>query len=133
MTEQQFYEQFENATLDATIFNHSNHIKMAWIYLHEFDLPNAMSNFANALQNFATANGATNLYHETITFAFLILINERIEKSENHQNWQEFVDNNADLFNWENNILKKYYQTETLSSEFAKKHFVFPDKLPSIV
>ena len=114
MTDEEFYKQFENATLDANLFNHSNHVKMAWIYLQKFDLPNAMSNFANALRAFAIANGATNLYHETITFAFLVLINERMKTTENLQNWDEFVSTNSDLFDWKNNILKKYYKEETL-------------------
>lgn len=128
MTEQEFYEQFENATLDARIFNHSNHVKMAWIYLQKFDLPEAMAKFSEALKKFATANGAPKLYHETITFAFLILINERMKAVEKLQNWDEFVKNHPDLLNWKDNILKKYYQEKTIKSAFAKKVFVFPDK-----
>ncbi len=128
MTDQQLYEQFENATLNATLFNHSNHVKMAWIYLNKFELLDAMSKFSKDLKAFAKANGATNLYHETITFAFLILINERLKFVENRQTWQEFVENNADFFDWKNNVLKKYYREETLKSKFAKQVFLFPDK-----
>lgn len=129
MTEEDFYEQFENATLDVGIFDHSNHVKMAWIYLKKFELSVAMTNFSRALKNFATANGATGLYHETITFAYLILINERLKQTNNQQNWEEFKENNSDLFDWKNNILKKYYRNETIKSASAKKYFVFPDKI----
>ena len=129
MTEQEFYEQFENATLDASIFSHSNHVKMAWIYLQKFDLPKAIERFSKALKKFATVNGAPKLYHETITFAFLILINERMKAVEKLQNWDEFKQNNPDLFDWKDNILKKYYRQETLKASFAKKVFVFPDKI----
>ena len=31
---------------------------------------------------------------------------------------------------WKENILKKYYRDETLSSALAKGTFLFPDKLP---
>lgn len=129
MTEQEFYEQFENATLDVNIFDHSNHVKMAWIYLKKFKLPEAMINFSKALKNFATANGASGLYHETITFAYLILINERLQNAEDQRDWEIFVKTNPDLFDWKNNILKKFYREETIKSPFAKKVFIFPDKI----
>lgn len=129
MTEQEFYEQFENATLEVNIFDHSNHVKMAWIYLKKFGLPEAMINFSKALKKFAAANGASGLYHETITFAYLILINERLQNLENKEDWESFNKANPDLFDWQNNILKKYYREETIKSAFAKKVFVFPDKI----
>jgi hypothetical protein len=128
MTDEEFYKQFETGTLDVNIFNHANHVKIAWVYLRKFNLPNAMSKFTNDLKNFATANGATNLYHETITFAYLILINERLQKTENQSNWEDFVKNYPELFDWKENILKNYYKEATLKTDFAKKNFVFPDK-----
>jgi hypothetical protein len=131
MTENNLFEQFENATLDAKIFTHSNHIKTAWIYLTKFDLLEAMTKFSSALKRFAKANKADKLYNETITFAFMILINERMKLTEHQQTWKEFAEKNSDLFDWKEHILKKYYREETLKSAFAKKHFVFPDKLIS--
>lgn len=129
MTEEEFYKQFEAAILDASIFNHSNHVKMAWIYLKKFELTDAMARFSKALRKFATANNAPKLYHETITFAFLILINQRMQISETKDDWDSFRETNPDLFDWKNNILKKYYREETLKSQFAKRVFVFPDKI----
>lgn len=128
MTEIEFFEQFENGTLSATLFDHEAHVKMGWIYLKKYGLLETLQNFSTALKNFAKVNNAAGLYHETITFAFLILINERIKQAESNQNWDEFRENNPDLFDWKNNILKKYYQEKTLKSVFAKKNFVFPDK-----
>lgn len=129
MTEEEFYQQFVETSLDANIFHHSNHVKLAWIYLKKFDLPEALGNFSTALKRYAKAKGATTLYHETITFAFLVLINERMKSHTNEQNWEDFVKNNPDLFDWKNNILKRFYREETLKSKFAKKTFVFPDKI----
>jgi hypothetical protein len=129
MDETQLYEEFEDGTLDAKLFSHAIHIKTAWLYLKKFDLPTAISAFSKALKNFAKVNKADKLYHETITFAFLILINQRMVSAENQQSWEEFSETNADLFDWKNSVLKKYYRDETIKSAFAKKHFVFPDKL----
>ena len=85
MTELEFFTQFENGTLKADIFDHPAHVKMAWIYLQKYELPEALRNFSDALKRFAKINGATGLYHETITFAFLVLIQERRQLTENKQ------------------------------------------------
>lgn len=127
MNDQEFYQQFDNGTLDAKLFTHLAHVKMGWIYLQKFELPEAMSKFSNALKNFALVNNAKGLYNETITFAFLILINERIQSSR-ELNWEQFVEKYPELFDWKNNILKRFYRDETIKSIKAKKYFVFPDK-----
>jgi len=49
------------------------------------------------------------------------------------QTWPEFVEANADLFDWKDNILKSYYQDETLKSERARRTFVFPTNFPGLV
>jgi len=36
---------------------------------------------------------------------------------------------NPDLFDRERDILKKYYQPETLQSELAKQTFLLPDRI----
>ena len=35
---------------------------------------------------------------------------------------------NADLLEWQTNVLKRYYREETLNSALAKQVFIFPDK-----
>ena len=40
-------------------------------------MPGALGEFSTAIKRFADAKGATGLYHETITWAFLLLIAER--------------------------------------------------------
>ena len=124
MTEDEFFKQFENGTLNADLFDHSAHVKMAWIYLKKYDLPEALRYFSDALKNFAIVNNAQGLYHETITFAYLLLINERMKMSETLEPWEEFVENFPELFDWKDNILKKHYREETLKSLAAKKYFV---------
>jgi hypothetical protein len=45
------------------------------------------------------------------------------------ESWAEFVDRNADLLDWKDNILKSYYRHDTLNSEMARRTFVLPDKI----
>jgi hypothetical protein len=77
----------------------------------------------------ATANGKSDRYHETITWAFLLLIRERIARAGRLQTWTEFSAANEDLLSWEHNILKKYYRERTLASALARSTFLLPDKI----
>ena len=128
MKDREFIEGFENCTLPAENFHHPDHVRVVWLYLRRFPLLETIARFSVGLKRFATANGKPNLYHETITWAYVFLIHERIARSGNEQNWEEFVEANADLFDWKNNILKSYYHDDTLRSEVARRVFVFPDR-----
>lgn len=129
MTEHEWMAEFENCTLPNGSFHHSDHVKMAFLYLQKYPPLEALSRFSSALKRFAAAQGKPNLYNETITWGFFLLIRERIVRASSPQSWAEFSISNADLLCWDNNILKKYYFLETLSSDLAKRVFLFPDRV----
>jgi hypothetical protein len=129
MKDSEWMEAFERCTLPNDSFHHADHVRMAFLYLQKYAPLEALQRFSSALKRFATAHGKPNLYHETITWAFLLLIRERIARANSLQTWAEFSAANADLLRWDENILKKYYRPETLTSSLAKSVFLFPDKL----
>jgi len=129
MNDSEWMEAFERCTLANDSFHHADHVRMAFLYLQKYAPLEALRRFSSALARFAAAHGKPNLYHETITWAFLLLIRERIARSDSQQTWAEFSAANADLLRWDDNVLKKYYRPETLASELAKSVFLFPDKL----
>jgi hypothetical protein len=92
-----------------------------------------LGRFSDALQRFAAASGRPNLYHETITWAYLFLIRERMARSfqgsGRRPNWEEFAADNPDLLSWEDHVLKNYYADETLASELARGTFILPKRL----
>jgi|GEM_PF-6238460 len=45
------------------------------------------------------------------------------------QSWEEFAASNPDLLSRKDSVLNKYYRAETLTSDLAKRTFLFPDKL----
>jgi hypothetical protein len=126
MTDREFVESFEACTLDPETFHHREHVRLAWIYLRESPLLSALTRFAESLKRFATHLGSAGVYHETITFAFLFLIHERMQQSD-ASSFDDFASENADLFAWKPSILDRYYSTETLRSELARRTFVMPD------
>jgi hypothetical protein len=123
MNDRDFVAAFEACTLPGSEFTHRQHVRLAWIYLSEEALLPALARFIESLKRYAGSLGATTKYHETITYAFLFLIHERMARQP-AGTFDEFADANPDLFDA---ILKRYYRPETLSSELARTVFVMPD------
>jgi hypothetical protein len=128
MTDDEFFAAFENCTLPLDAFRHADHVRMAFLYLGKYPVLEAIRCFSSSLVKFATAHGKTNLYNETITWAYLLLIRERLARADRRQSWTEFAAGNLDLLDWNNSVLKKYYRDETLKSELARSKFLFPDR-----
>ena len=114
----------EACTLPAADFDHRQHVRLAWIYLSEEPVLEALARFVATLRHYATSLGAATKYHETINFAFLFLIHERMQRAA-APTFEEFAAANGDLFS---PILDRYYRPETLASPLAKATFVMPDR-----
>jgi len=128
MTDDEFIGSFENCTLANESFHHADHVKMAFLYLSRRPVFEAIERFSAALARFAAANGKPGLYHETVTWAFLLLIRERMARAGRRQTWPEFAAANGDLLTSKDEVLQKYYRSETLSSSLARSTFLLPDK-----
>lgn len=134
MKDNDFIAAFENGTLPKEAFHHADHVRMAFLYVSRLPILEALRSFSEALQRYALGIGKPNLYHETITWAFLFLIRERVQAQSSRQNgrppsWGEFAQGNADLLNRESSIiLKDYYADQTLVSEIARRMFVLPNR-----
>ena len=118
---------FESATLET--FHHADHVHMAFIYLTRYPAPEGLARFSSALARFAAAKGKPGLYHETITWAYFLLIRERMARAGGYPSWEAFAAANPDLLNWKESVLKKYYNEETLASDLARATFLMPDRV----
>jgi hypothetical protein len=124
--------QFEDGSLPLERFHHSVHIQIAFLYLRAYPVLDVLARFPMALKRYAAAHGKTGLYHETITWAYILLIHERMNRAGQSLTSEEFASTNPDLLTWTDSILKQYYRDETLSSDLARKIFLFPDKAPAL-
>jgi hypothetical protein len=124
-----FVEAFERGALSESAFRHRDHVRLAWLYLERLPPAEALARFGAGLRRFAASVGKSGLYHETITWAYLLLIRERRERGGAAQSWSEFAAANPDLLAWKPSILETYYRDETLRSELARRVFVLPDRL----
>lgn len=125
VSERAFVAAFEAGTL--TGFHHADHVRLAWIYLRRHPVLEALGRFVTGIRSFAEAKGAPDLYHETITWAYLLLIHERLERTGRDAGWEEFAAANPDLLVWKGGIPERWYRPETLASDLAKRVFVWPD------
>ncbi len=128
MSDEEFINQFETCTFPVASFHHREHVRVVWLYLQSYSVLETLARFSEKLKRFAAANGKANLYHETITWSYVFLINERMERNGKGSGWDNFAESNADLLDWKPSILGSYYADQTLCSTLARKTFVFPEK-----
>src|SRR5262245_35756104 len=98
MEDAHFVAAFEAATLPAEGFRHEDHVRLAFLYLREQPLLPAIAAFCAALKRFTARHGVAHRYHETITWAYLCLIHERMAKAGHDTSWGDFAAKNPDLF-----------------------------------
>jgi hypothetical protein len=127
MMPDEFVRDFEACTLPESCFRHRDHIRLAWLYLRERPLAEALVRFSDGLKRYAAALGKAGLYHETITVAYLALVNERMARLGRAGDWAEFASANPDLFSHPA-ALRPYYRDATLRSDLARAVFVLPDR-----
>ena len=120
--------QLESCTLPEDGFHHADHVRAAWEYLRRNPPLEAMRKFSEAVRAYAAFRGKPERYHETVTWAYLLLIRERMERAAAHGGWDEFAAANRDLFAPKNGLLLKYYRPETLKSDLARRVFLMPDR-----
>ena len=128
MAGDQLIKQFEDGTTPPGTFHHADHVRLAFEYLYCYPALEALEKFSAALRRFAAAQGKPQLYHETITWTYLLLIRERIARANCVQTWEEFAEDNPDLLVWKGGVLTTLYRQETLDSDFARHTFVLPDR-----
>ncbi len=133
MDDEALIRSFEAGDMPEGGFRHPDHVRVAWWYLLRYPLPQAIAIFSDRLRRFAAALGKPEMYHETITIVFVLLISERLDGAgaASALPWTAFAERHADLLAWNPSILDRYYTPETLWSERARRTFVMPDRLAS--
>jgi hypothetical protein len=113
----------ETGTLDPAMFPHPEHVRLGYEMLGRYPFGEAVARFSRGLRLLAAKGGRPEVYHETITVAFLALIGER-RAGAKHAEWSEFKANNSDLF--DKRCLEGWYDADYLRSDLARKTFCLP-------
>jgi hypothetical protein len=121
-------DAFETGMLDPARFPHAEHVRFGYAMLERYSFGEAIVRFSDGLKLLAAKAGKPQIYHETITVAFLALINERRSRRASCT-WTEFEAENADLF--DKRCLEKWYGAQQLGSELARRAFCLPTLPPA--
>jgi hypothetical protein len=124
LSDDDFLEAFRTGALPLAGFDHQAHMRAGYLHVARYGLGLAIERFGKTLKAFAEGHGKTGLYHETITVAFLALINERIVLGGADQGWNAFAAANPDLFS--RNSLAPFYAPEELAAPEARRVFKLP-------
>jgi hypothetical protein len=115
----------ESGTLDPAVFPHREHVRLGYEMLGRYPFGEAVARFSLGLRLMAAKGGRPEIYHETITVAFLAVIGERRARATGGD-WGEFKANNGDLL--DKRCLEKWYGAEQLGSDLARTTFCLPEQ-----
>ncbi len=127
MTHTEFLTAFKTCTFTRTEWTHAAHIRMAWLYLQELPVAEALDRVRKGIQKLNAKIGSPDGYHETITVAFVRVIAARIEAGEPYEAFQS---RHADLYDRALPALLRHYSKELLMSPAARATDVAPDREP---
>jgi hypothetical protein len=120
-----FLERFERCTLPESDWTHLAHIRVAWACLRLSAPADSIARIRRGILAYNTAVlGRPEMYHETVTVAFSMLVANRMQDGEP---WADFVTRIDDLLDKKSPILLRYYSSDRLFSTEARERFVAPD------
>jgi hypothetical protein len=128
MTDAEFLDLLEGCKLPAEQFNHAAHVRAGYLYLRAGGFAAALDRIGTAIRRHAAYIGKADKYHETVTVAYLTLIQQHISERGDSGDWIAFAQNNQELFS--KDLLLHYYTRAQLDSALARKIFVLPHRSP---
>ena len=124
MTDGEFIEALESCTLPAAEFDHAAHVRACYLYLQSRDFGAALTRMRTAIRNYSKALGKPERYHETITVAYVALIQEHLDERGDGGGWTAFAAHNRELLRPD--LLLRFYSAAELGTERARRIFVLP-------
>ena len=124
-----FIQQFETCTFPFDEWHHRAHVKLAYLYAVRFGLDIAAQKLRDGIRAYNAANHVadtpTGGYHETMTMAWLRIIDTTMQVYGQRATADEFFDFHPQLA--EKKILRLFYSPELFLSPRARREFVEPD------
>jgi hypothetical protein len=117
----EFLDAFHSCRLANSEFRHADHLRLAWLHLHRASPKEALEQVRAGIRRFAEHHGASHLYHETVTTAWVRLLATHHEAT-----FEEFLRVNEPRLTAA--LLHRFWSPELLASEAARHHWVGPDR-----
>ncbi len=124
-----FVKQFEDGTLDPSIFSHEAHMRLAWIHIRKYGTDQACKNICHQILQFDIKNGKGEKFHKTITVAAVKVVNHFLTKSKS-ETFDDFIKEFPRLKNQFKSLLDYHYGFDIYNSELARDEYIEPDLCP---
>jgi hypothetical protein len=124
VTDGEFLAALESCALAERDFGHAAHVRAAYLYLCAAGFARALVAIEGAIRGYAASLGKPERYHETITVAYLALIQQARHEQGDTGGWAAFARKNPHLL--QRDLLLQYYPQRELASELARRVFLLP-------
>ncbi len=132
ISDEDFIARFESQRWPLEDWNHREHVRLAYLYLRRCSFEDAALRMRVGIKAHNAAHGVadsqTSGYHETLTIAWLRLIDAMLREYGPEESADAFCDAHPELL--QKQVLRLFYSRERLMSLQAKKQFVEPDLAP---
>lgn len=119
--------RFESCTLPPAEFNHRRHLALGWLYLRRYGFPLGVAEFQNRLRAYVNAVGAMAKYHETVTWAYMILMNEEMQlRAAPDEGFDAMIQRRPDLLDHRSGALADCYPAGQLDAADSRRVFMLP-------
>lgn len=123
LNDAEFLASFHSCVLPPACFRHADHLRLAWLHIQQHSLEVAIDNVCQGIQAYAAHLGKPELYHETMTVAWVRLI-----ASHDEATFDEFLRLNQHRLNVD--LLHRFWSPERLSRSQARAAWLAPDRMP---
>jgi hypothetical protein len=129
-----FVAGFENHSLDTASWTHQAHLTVACFYVTRYGADDALTRLRFGIPRLNEAHGGVNTdtsgYHDTITVAYVKLIDQFLSTMRGDTPLPERVHRLLNSPVAERDVLQHYYSKEHLFSVAARRGWIEPDLRP---
>jgi N-formylglutamate deformylase len=128
-TDQAFIDGLKDGSLPPINFSHEAHVRLVWILAKVATGEELVQQVSKMIIHYANAIGHGDIYHETLTYAAVKIVEKRISR-ESNDDFTIFIKQNNDLLSDFKQLVALHYSPERLFSDKAKVEILPPDLQP---
>lgn len=129
LSDAEFAHQFASCTLDATLFSHEAHLRLAWLLIDAHGIETAIDKIQEQLQSFVEHVGARDKYNKTLTIAATKAVYHFMLKSRSGS-FRDFIMEFPQLKSNFRGLMEAHYAIDIFTLPQARVEFLEPDLLP---
>jgi hypothetical protein len=126
-----FEQQFADCELDAELFSHEAHLRLAWIHIQKYGVDDAIENVSTQLKRYTAHVNAADKFNKTITMAAVYAVHHFMQKTPSGD-FFSFIGVNPQLKYQFKSLIQSHYSAAIFTLPAAKNEFLQPDLSPFI-